>query len=127
MKKIVASKNAPGAIGPYSQANVHNGVIYVSGQLPIDPATGKLVEGDIAAQTAQVLSNVKAIVEEAGSGMGNVLKCTVLLKDLGNFAKMNEAYGKFFPENPPARIAYQVCALPLGAEVEIDAICAAGQ
>ena len=124
MKKVIATKNAPGAIGPYSQANVHGGVIYVSGQLAIDPATGKLIEGDIGEQTTKVLENIKAIVEEAGSGMGNVLKCTVLLTDLGNFAKMNEAYGKFFPENPPARIAYQVCALPLGAEVEIDAICA---
>ena len=123
MKKVIASKDAPGAIGPYSQANVHGGVIYVSGQLPLDPATGKLVEGDIGLQTTRVLDNVKAIVEEAGSSMANVLKCTVLLTDLGNFAKMNEAYGKFFPENPPARIAYQVSALPLGAEVEIDAVC----
>ena len=124
MKKIIASSNAPAAIGPYSQANVHNGTVYVSGQLPIDPATGKLITGDIGEQTTQVLSNIKAIVEESGSNMGNVLKCTVLLKDIGNFAKMNEAYAKFFPENPPARIAYQVCAMPLGAEVEIDAICA---
>ena len=124
MKKVIASKNAPAAIGPYSQANVHNGVIYVSGQLPLDPTTGKLITGDIGEQTTQVLDNVKAIVEEAGSNMGNILKCTVLLKDIGNFVKMNEAYAKFFPENPPARIAYQVCAMPLGAEVEIDAICA---
>ena len=124
MKKVIASKDAPGAIGPYSQANVHGGVIYVSGQLPLDPATGKLEEGDIGLQTTRVLDNVKAIVEEAGSSMANVLKCTVLLTDLGNFAKMNEAYGKFFANDPPARIAYQVSALPLGAEVEIDAICA---
>ena len=124
MKKVIASKDAPGAIGPYSQANVHNGVIYVSGQLPLVPETGKLCTGDIGEQTTRVLKNIKAIVEEAGSNMGNILKCTVLLTDLGNFAKMNEAYGKFFPENPPARIAYQVSALPLGAEVEIDAICA---
>ena len=124
MKKIVASKNAPGAIGPYSQANVHGGVIYVSGQLPLDTATGKIVEGDVGEQTKKVLENLKAIVEEAGSNLGNVLKCTVLLTDMANFAKMNEVYGKFFPENPPARICYEVCALPLGAEVEIDAICA---
>ena len=124
MKKVIATKNAPGAIGPYSQANVHNGVIYVSGQLAIDPGTGKLITGDIGEQTTRVLNNIKAIVEEAGSSMANVLKCTVLLKDIGDFAKMNEAYAKFFPENPPARIAYQVCAMPLGAEVEIDAICA---
>ena len=127
MKKVVATNNAPAAIGPYSQANVHNGVVYVSGQLPIDPDTGKLITGDIGEQTTQVLNNIKAIVEQAGSNMGNILKCTVLLKDIGNFAKMNEAYAKFFPENPPARIAYQVCAMPLGAEVEIDAICAVNQ
>ena len=127
MKKTIATKNAPIAIGPYSQANVHNGVIYVSGQLPIDPGTGKLITGDIGEQTTQVLENIKAIVEAAGGSMGNVLKCTVLLKDIGNFAKMNEAYAKFFPENPPARITYQVCAMPLGAEVEIDAICACNE
>ena len=124
MKKIVASKNAPGAIGPYSQANAHGGVIYVSGQLPLDPSTGKLVEGDMGEQTTRVLENVKAIVEEAGSSMANILKCTVLLTDMANFAQMNQAYAKYFPENPPARICFEVCALPLGAEVEIDAICA---
>ena len=124
MKTIIASKKAPGAIGPYSQACVHGGVIYVSGQLPLDPTSGKPVSGTVGEQTTKVLENIKAIVEEAGSNMGNILKCTVLLTDMVNFTHMNEAYAKFFPENPPARIAYEVSVLPLGADVEIDAICA---
>ena len=124
MKKIVSTANAPAAIGPYSQATLHNQTLYVSGQLPIDPATGDLVLGGISEQTHQVMKNIAAIVEAAGGKLENVLKATVLLTDLANFAAMNEVYGSYFPQNPPARICYQVVALPKGAEVEIDVICA---
>ncbi|MCL2223827.1 MAG: RidA family protein [Defluviitaleaceae bacterium] len=124
MKKIVNTKNAPAAIGPYSQATVHNEVIYVSGQLPLDPTTGELSDGDIAAQTRLVMSNLKAILEAGGSGMDKILKCTILLVDMAHFAQMNEAYGSFFPSEPPARICYQVTALPKGASIEIDCIAA---
>jgi len=124
MKTIVHSDKAPAAIGPYSQATTCGNVLYVSGQLPIDPATGELVEGDIAVQTKQVMANLAAIVEAAGSSMDKLLKTTILLTDMGNFAKMNEAYASCLLGDPPARICYQVCALPKGAIVEIDAICA---
>jgi len=123
MKTTINTNNAPAAIGPYSQATVHNGVLYVSGQLPIEPATGELCTGDISAQTTLVMKNLSAIIEAAGSNLNNVLKCTILLTDLSNFAQMNEAYAKFFPADPPARICYQVTALPKGAAIEIDAIC----
>jgi len=124
MKKIVTSEQAPAAIGPYSQGVIHNNTLYTSGQLPIDPTTGELVEGDIAKQTHQVMKNLSFIVEEAGGKMENMLKATVLLTDLGNFTTVNEVYATYFPTNPPARICYQVVALPKGAQVEIDAICA---
>ena len=120
----VAIDKAPGAIGPYSQATVYNGVIYVSGQLPVDPKTGDLCEGDIAQQTSLVMSNIAAIVEAGGSSMDNILKATILLTDMGHFAQVNEAYAAFFEGDPPARICYQVAALPKGASIEIDAICA---
>jgi len=124
MKSTVNTNNAPAAIGPYSQATVHNGVIYVSGQLPICPKTGELQLGDAAQQTQLVMSNLAAIIEAAGSSMDNILKATILLTDMGDFAQVNEVYAKFFTGAPPARICYQVCALPKGANVEIDAICA---
>ena len=124
MKKIISTKQAPAAIGPYSQGTVHNGTLYVSGQLPIDPATGDLVPGDVSQQAHQVLKNLSAIIEAAGGKMEDVLKATVLLVDIGHFAAVNEVYSLYFPEKPPARICYQVCALPKGALVEIDAICA---
>jgi len=124
MKKIISTEQAPAAIGPYSQATVHNGTLYVSGQLPIDPETGELVEGDVTQEAHQVLKNLRAIIEAAGSKMENVLKATVLLTDLGNFAAVNQVYAEYFPANPPARICYQVTALPKGAQVEIDAVCA---
>ena len=124
MKTIVSTKDAPSAIGPYSQAVVHNQTIYVSGQLPVDPATGELVTGDIAAQTTRAMNNIKAIVEAAGGKMDGIIKTSILLADLSNFAAVNEAYAKFFPTDPPARVCYQVCALPKGAEIEIDAVCA---
>ena len=120
----VATDKAPGAIGPYSQATVYNGIIYVSGQLPLDPVTGELHPGDIGQQTHQVMSNIAAIVEAAGGSMDRLLKVTILLTDINDFVQVNEAYAKFFAGNPPARVCYQVSALPKGASIEIDAICA---
>jgi len=120
----INTKNAPAAIGPYSQAKVYNGVIYVSGQLPIDPATGNLELGNAAKQTQLVMENLAAIIEAAGSSLDKVLKATILLTDMDYFAQVNEVYASFFKESPPARICYQVSALPKGASVEIDAICA---
>jgi len=124
MKSTVNTPKAPAAIGPYSQATVHGGVIYVSGQLPICPETGELQLGDAAQQAQLVMSNLAAIIEAAGSNMDNVLKATILLTDMADFAQVNDVYAKFFTGAPPARICYQVCALPKGANVEIDAICA---
>ena len=122
MRKTVATDNAPKAIGPYSQAIVHNGLAYLSGQTPLDPATGQLVEGDIAAQTTRVIENLKAVLEACGSGLASVVKTTVYLKDMGEFAKINEIYGKYFSENPPARSTVEAARLPRDARVEIDAI-----
>ncbi|MCX6622753.1 MAG: RidA family protein, partial [Acidobacteria bacterium] len=116
----------PKAIGPYSQAVVSNGVVYLSGQIPLDPATGQVVEGDVAAQTAQVLDNLRAVLEQAGSSLGNVLKTTVFLKDMGDFPKMNDVYSRYFPADPPARSTVEVARLPKDVRVEIDAIAAAG-
>jgi len=124
MKKTVVTTNAPAAIGPYSQATVHGDVVYVSGQLPINPATGELSTGDVAEQTRLVMKNIDAILHAAGSGMSKILKCTILLTDMAHFAQMNEAYGAFFQAEPPARICYQVSALPKGAIIEIDCIAA---
>lgn len=122
MRKIISTDKAPAAIGPYVQATVHNDTVYVSGQLPIDPATGEFCPGGIKEQTAQVMKNLIAILEAAGSGVGQLLKCTILLTDMAFFAEMNEVYASFFENDPPARICYQVTALPKGALVEIDAI-----
>ena len=124
MKKIISTKNAPAAIGPYSQATAHGNTLYVSGQLPIDPGTGEICGTDITAQTHLVMKNLIAILEAAGTKAENILKCTILLTDMAHFAQMNEAYGSYFPAEPPARICYQVTALPKGAIVEIDAIAA---
>lgn len=122
MKKIISTENAPKAIGPYSQAVEINGLLFISGQLGIDPATSKLVEGDIKNQTQQALKNIEAILKEAGYNKENVVKTTVLLADLNDFAAMNEVYREFFQKNFPARAAYQVAKLPLNALVEIEAI-----
>ena len=122
MKKVVATEKAPKAIGPYSQAIVHNGLAFLSGQIPLDPATGQLVEGDIAAQTVRVLENLKAVLEASGSGLASVVKTTVFLKDMGEFAKMNEVYGKYFPQEPPARSTVEAARLPRDVRVEIDAV-----
>lgn len=121
MKKIVHTPQAPKAIGPYSQANAINGMLFVSGQVPVDPNTGKVVEG-ITAQTEQVMKNIGSILTEAGFTFNDVVKCTCFLSDMENFSAMNEVYAKYFPENPPARAAFGVVKLPLGALVEIDCI-----
>jgi 2-iminobutanoate/2-iminopropanoate deaminase len=122
MKQTVSTASAPKAIGPYSQAIVHNGVAYLSGQIPLDPATGQIVEGDIAVQTERVLQNLKAVLEAAGASFASVLKTTVFLKDMGDFPKMNEVYGRHFSENAPARSTVQAARLPRDVSVEIDAI-----
>ncbi len=122
MKKIIHTDKAPKAIGPYSQAVEANGFLFISGQLPVNPETGKMVEGDIKAQTEQVLSNIKAILEEAGYTFADVVKSTVFLSNIEDFAGMNEIYGKYYNDNPPARAAFEVARLPLNALVEIETI-----
>jgi 2-iminobutanoate/2-iminopropanoate deaminase len=122
MKQIIYTENAPKAVGPYSQAVEFNGMLFISGQIPIDPAIGKIVEGGIKEQTLQVLKNIGAILKAAGYDYKDVVKSTCLLSDMDNFAAMNEVYAKFYPENPPARAAYGVVRLPLGALVEIETI-----
>ena len=123
--KSISTPKAPAAIGPYSQAiDSGTGLVFLSGQLPINPATGAFPEGGIQAQTRQSLQNVKAIVEEAGLGLANVVKTTVFLADMGDFAAMNEVYAQFFAQPFPARSAVSVKALPKGALVEIECIAA---
>jgi 2-iminobutanoate/2-iminopropanoate deaminase len=123
----VRSAEAPGAIGPYSQAVVHGGLVFASGQIPLDPATGKLVPGEIEAQTERVLANLGAVLAAAGSGLDRVLKSTVFLVDLEHFARMNAVYARHFTAYPrPARSTVQVAKLPLGALVEIDVVAAVG-
>ncbi len=122
MKNCIHTENAPAAIGPYSQAVQVGNLLFVSGQLPIDPATGVFAGEDIAAQTRQSLSNVKAIVEQAGYTLSDVVKTTVLLANMADFAAMNGVYAEFFTENCPARAAFAVKELPKGALVEIEAI-----
>lgn len=121
MKKIIASPAAPKAVGPYSQAVEAGGTLYVSGQLPIDGATGKMPEG-VEAQTRQSLTNIGHILREAGYDFSDVVKTTVLLQSMGDFAAMNAVYAEFFTAEMPARVCYQVAALPMGALVEIDAV-----
>lgn len=122
MKKIIHTENAPAAIGPYSQAVEVKGTLYISGQVAIDPETGKVVEGGITEQTEQVMKNIGAILKAAGYDFSDVVKSTCLLSDMANFAAMNEVYGKYYPENPPARAAFAVKDLPLGVLVEIETI-----
>lgn len=121
-KEIISTKNAPAAVGPYSQAVRTGNMVFTAGQIPLDPATGKMLADDITIQTEQVLKNLTAVLEAAGSSLENVIKCTVFLQDMGEFAAMNAVYGQYFTENPPARSAVQAAALPLGARVEIEAI-----
>ena len=120
--KTVETKNAPAAIGPYSQAIISGGLVYASGQIPIDPATGAFPSEDIREQTRQYLENIRAILAEAGLGMDHVVKTTVLLADIADFAAMNEVYAKYFTAPYPARAAFQAAALPKGARVEIEAV-----
>lgn len=122
MKRIIATPNAPAAIGPYSQAVEINGILYISGQIPVDPSTGKMVENDISLQTEQVMKNIGAILETAGYSFADVVKSTCFLNDMENFAAMNAVYGKYYSENPPARAAFAAKGLPLGALVEIETI-----
>lgn len=123
MKKVICSPKAPKAIGPYSQAIEVGGTLYVSGQLPVNPETGKMPE-TIEEQTRQSLENVKCILEEAGYGFKDVVKSVVLLSDMGDFAAMNKVYGEYYTSEMPARLCYQVAKLPLGAKIEIDTTAA---
>ncbi|HNY02331.1 MAG TPA: RidA family protein [Bacteroidales bacterium] len=122
MKSIISTPDAPKAIGPYSQAVEANGMLFISGQIPIDPVTGKFAEGGITEQTEQVMKNIGAILRAAGYDYSNVVKSTCLLNDMDNFAAMNAVYGKYYPTDPPARAAYAVVKLPLGALIEIETI-----
>ena len=122
MKKVIVSKNAPAPIGPYSQAIMAKGTLYVSGQIAIDPTTGNLVNSDIAAETHMVMKNLKAILTEADMNFSNVAKCSIFVKDLNNFAAINQVYGEYFPENPPARETVEVSRLPKDVNVEISCI-----
>ena len=123
-KKHYTTPNAPTPIGPYSQAVAAGGLLFVSGQIPLDPESGTLVDGDIVAQTHQVVKNLLAILKEAKMGPEHVVKTTVFLRDMNDFPKMNEAYGTYFGKEPPARSTIQAAALPRGVKVEIDAIAA---
>ena len=122
MKKIISTAKAPAAIGPYSQAVEAGNTLYISGQIPLDPHTGNIIDGDIAEQTDLVLKNIGAILEAAGYSYSNVVKSTVLLNDITDFKAMNEVYGKYYGENPPARAAYEVACLPLNVKIEIETI-----
>lgn len=124
-RKTVSTTGAPAAIGPYSQAVVADGWVFCSGQIPLDPATGQMVAGDVGAQTRRVLENLKAVLAAAGSGLDRVVKTTVYLKDMTDFAAMNAVYGEFFPKDPPARATVQAARLPKDAAVEIDVVARA--
>ena len=125
MRDVISTKDAPQAIGPYSQAIRANGFVFVSGQVAIDPATQQVINGDVAAQTDRVLKNLAAILKEAGSGLEKVVRCGVFLKNMGDFAAMNEIYGRHFSAAPPARSTVEVARLPKDVLVEIDVIALA--
>src|SRR5271165_3335254 len=125
MREVIATNDGPKAIGPYSQAIKANGFIFVSGQIPIDPATQQLIEGDVAAQTERVLKNLSAILKSVGSSLQNVVKAGVFLKNMSDFAAMNEVYGHYFTAAPPARATVEVARLPKDVLVEIDVIAIA--
>ena len=125
MKQTIATPKAPGAIGPYSQAVKANGLLFLSGQIALDPASGQVVDGDVRAQTERVLENLKAVLEAGGSSLGKVLKTTVFLADMADFAAMNEVYGRYFAQEPPARSTLQAAGLPRAVKVEIDVIALA--
>ena len=124
MKRVVSTSLAPAAIGPYSQAIEVNGTLYISGQIPLDPGSMKIVEGGIKEQTEQVLKNIGAILNEAGYGYCDVVKSTCFLSEMTNFKPMNEIYGKYYSKNPPARAAFAVKELPMGSLIEIETIAA---
>lgn len=122
MKEIISTDNAPAAIGPYSQATVHNGIIYCSGQIPLNPATMEIVGEDVTTQAKQVMANLKSVLEAAGSDFSKVLKCSIFLDSMDDFAAVNEVYGGFFTTNPPARETVAVQTLPKNVMVEISCI-----
>ena len=124
MKRIIYTDKAPAPIGPYSQAVEQNGMLFISGQIPVDPATGSIVLGGVTEQTNQVLKNIQAIITSAGFGndLSSILKCTIFLNDMSLFKEMNAVYGTFFPVDPPARAAFAVKELPLSVMVEIEAV-----
>jgi len=122
VKQIIETQEAPGAIGPYSQAIIAGGVVYTSGQIPLDPQTGEFVEGGIAEQTEQVMRNLAAVLKAAGTGLESVVKTTVFLADMSEFAEMNKVYGRYFATQPPARSTVQAARLPRDARVEIEAV-----
>jgi 2-iminobutanoate/2-iminopropanoate deaminase len=122
VKEIIQTEHAPQAIGPYSQAVKANGLVFASGQIPIDPQTGEFVAGGIQEQTEQVFKNLSAVLKAAGSSLDRIVKTTVFLADMGEFGAMNEVYGRFFPDNPPARATVEAARLPRDARVEIEAI-----
>ena len=122
MKKIINTEKAPKAIGPYSQAVEVNGTLYISGQVPLVPETGKIIDGSITEQTKQVMENIGAILRSAGYDFSNVVKSVCLLSDMNDFQAMNEVYAAYYKERPPARAAYQVSRLPLGVMIEIETI-----
>jgi 2-iminobutanoate/2-iminopropanoate deaminase len=121
-REIVTTDKAPGAVGPYSQAVRVGDFVFTAGQIPLDPATGQMVEGGIEVQARQALTNVSAVLEAAGTSLSNVVKTTVFLADMGEFQAMNSVYAEFFPDAPPARSAVQAAALPLGARIEVETI-----
>jgi 2-iminobutanoate/2-iminopropanoate deaminase len=125
MREVIATEQAPQAIGPYSQAIRAQGLIFTSGQIAIDPATGQIIGGDVSAQTDRVLKNLAAILQASSSGLEKVLRCTVFLKNMGDFAAMNEVYGRYFKQSPPARSTVEVARLPKDVLIEIDVIALA--
>ena len=122
MKKIINTEKAPKPIGPYNQAVMKNNTLYVSGQIPMNPATSELVKGDVKEQTRMVMENLKAILHEAGMDFSNVVKCSIFISDMKDFPLINEVYGNYFKEDPPARETVQVAGLPLNVDVEISCI-----
>jgi 2-iminobutanoate/2-iminopropanoate deaminase len=125
MREVIATNDAPKAIGPYSQAIKANGFVFISGQIPLDPATQQLIEGDVAAQTERVLQNLSGILKAAGSSLENVVRCGVFLKSMADFGAMNEVYGRYFTQTPPARSTVEVSRLPKDVLVEIDVVAIA--
>ena len=125
-RKVIHTEKAPTAIGPYSQAVAYGDMVFCAGQIPLDPVRGVLIEGDISKQATRVISNLKAVLEESGSGLDKILRLEVYMTDLGNFPAVNEYLATVFPEDPPARLTVEVAGLPMGAEIEIAAVAAVG-